>query len=1315
MRKITLLFCISFCLLMASQAYSQTIIYVNQSAGGSNDGTSWTDAYTNLQDALTTASAGDELWVATGTYKPTSSTDRNVSFVLLQDLGLYGGFNGTETNREERNWRANETILSGDIGTVGDSTDNSYHVVLGPNQGATLDGFTITRGNAIGASNEMGGGMLNTSGLIRVENCTFIHNHASQGGALENDHCPNANTIVNCIFKDNTATLASGAISNHNTPAHIINCLFAGNSADDTFGAAVYNWGASPSKIINCTFTENNGPANCGVIHSRGVTSTAENCILWGNGTEDIAGTHGGGTNLTNSCIEQAGYAGSNGNISEDPLFKDPENDYRLQNESPCIDAGSNTPFETGGVAEEVTADLDGNPRIIMQNEDVVDMGAYENPANLILIVAPDDAGTVTGSGFYAEGTTVSLNATPNNFYDFVKWTDTENNIVSTDAAFDYTMPAGKDTLMAHFEDITSGSGYFYFVIETTTEHTDYKFAVDDAVDLKVIWSEGDTEIYNGTVQPYHDFGEAGEWYIKVQGQAGRIAFYTGSTLETHYAKMLAGISAIDEGITGLNSTREMFAYTNVGEFWHENFLRSISGNITDMSNMFYYTSAFNQDIGNWDVSNVTDMNSIFDYASSFNQNIGSWDVSNVTTMERMFYKATSFNQDIGSWNVSKVTDMNSMFSNASSFNQDIGSWNVNSVSSMYSMFYSASSFNQNIGNWDVSSVTNMADMFSGATSFNQDIGGWNVINVTDMGYMFRDATSFNQDISNWDVSSVTNMRDMFSGASSFNQDISLWDVSSVTNMGDMFYYATSFNQDIGSWYVGQVTNMGGMFFNASSFNQDIGSWDVNSVINMGFMFRGASSFNQDIGSWDVSKVDNMRYMFSGATSFNQDIGNWDVSNVQNMESMFSGVTLSTANYNSLLMGWASQNVQNSVSFHGGNSKYSSGEAADARAILTGEPNNWTITDGGVTEEFAMKTYRVTDITSTSATSGGMIYHDGGYAITARGVVWDTSENPTLEQSLGSTEDGDGTGSFTSNITDLTIGTVYYVRAYAINENDTAYGTQVQFTASQEVTISGTFTVFDNQYGDNTIAIIDQNNLTLEGVVEGDDVELIDVVAEFADTELGEDKTVSIISAALGGTDKDNYRLILDGAPTATADVNPKELTITGSFTVDDKENDGTTAAVIVNNNLELQGVLEYEDVYLTDIVAEFADAETGNDKTVTITEASLAGNDKDNYSLSLEGAPTTTASITSPTGIPEEPEGIVKVYPNPFNQEINIENADKVNRIIIYNIIGNVVMDKKVPSSPRHVIETDLPLGVYLFTFITNDGEKISKRMVKR
>src|SRR6056297_194187 len=167
MKKCTLLFCISFFLLMAAQAHAQTIIYVNQSATGSNDGTSWTDAYTDLQDALTTASAGDEVWVAAGTYKPASTLDREKTFVIAQKFNLYGGFDGTETNRDERDWRANETILSGDIGVVGDSTDNSYHVMYITYGGVTVSGFTITEGNAIGASNEMGGGMLNTSGLIR--------------------------------------------------------------------------------------------------------------------------------------------------------------------------------------------------------------------------------------------------------------------------------------------------------------------------------------------------------------------------------------------------------------------------------------------------------------------------------------------------------------------------------------------------------------------------------------------------------------------------------------------------------------------------------------------------------------------------------------------------------------------------------------------------------------------------------------------------------------------------------------------------------------------------------------------------------------------------------------------------------------------------------------------------------------------------------------------------------------------------------------------------------------------------------------------
>ncbi|MDA3891117.1 MAG: BspA family leucine-rich repeat surface protein, partial [Salinivirgaceae bacterium] len=897
MRKFTLLFCISFFLFMSFQLHSQTVIYVNQSASGSNDGTSWTDAYTDLQDALTTAAVDDEVWVAAGTYKPTGTTDRSESFVLLQELGLYGGFDGTETSREERDWRTNEAILSGDIGTVGDSTDNSYHVVLGAHEGGTLDGFTITRGNAIGATNEMGGGMLNTAGFIRIENCIFINNHAGQGGALENDHCINANTIVNCIFKNNTATLASGAISNHSTPAYIINCLFVGNSADDTFGAAIYNWGGgSTSKIINCTFSENSGPAGCGTIHSRGVTSTAENCILWGNETEDIIGTNSGGTSLSNSCIEQAGYAGSNGNISEDPFFMTVGSDYRLQKESPCIDVGSNTPFEKGGVAEDVTTGLDGNQRIAVLNEAAVDMGAYEYPANFILIAEPDDVGTVTGTGFYDEGATISLNATPHLYYDFVNWTDTENNVVSTDAAFDYTMPAGKDTLIAHFENTALEPGYFYFVIETTSEKTDYKFVVDNAVDLEIVWTENDTMIYNGDVQPAFDFGQAGEWIIQVKGQAGRIAFYTGNTSEKQYAEMLTEITSLAEGVRGITSANQMFAYTNVGEFWYEGFLNSISGNITDMSEMFTG-------------------------ATSFNRDISSWDVSNVTTMEDMFLNASAFNQDIGSWDVSNVTNMKDMFQ--------------------------GTPFNQDISNWDVSSVTTMSLMFEGATAFDQDISSWDVSNVANMSAMFYNATSFNQDIGSWDVSDVTNMKDMFR-ETSFNQAIGSWDVSSVTDMSGMFYNTASFNQAIGSWDVSNVTTMSSMFYNASSFNQDIGSWDVSGVTDMGNLFYNASSFNQNISGWNVGQVINMNGMFYNATSFNQDISNWDVSKVNNFSNFLFGCQLSTDYYNNLLTLWPNLDLKTGVTFHGGNSQYDLGLPADKRQYLIDELG-WNITDGGDT------------------------------------------------------------------------------------------------------------------------------------------------------------------------------------------------------------------------------------------------------------------------------------------------------------------------------------------------------------------------------
>ena len=129
-------------------------------------------------------------------------------------------------------------------------------------------------------------------------------------------------------------------------------------------------------------------------------------------------------------------------------------------------------------------------------------------------------------------------------------------------------------------------------------------------------------------------------------------------------------------------------------------------------------------------------------------------------------------------------------------------------------------------------------------------------------------------------------------------------------------------------------------------FNQTIENLNVSNVTDMGYMFDEASSFNQPISGWDVSSVTNMVYMFRNAYSFNQPIGNWIVSNVPDMRDMFIGITLSTPNYDNLLLGWSQLSLQSNVIFHGGNSKYSLAALYARQFIITNF--GWTITDGGL-------------------------------------------------------------------------------------------------------------------------------------------------------------------------------------------------------------------------------------------------------------------------------------------------------------------------------------------------------------------------------
>ncbi len=253
----------------------------------------------------------------------------------------------------------------------------------------------------------------------------------------------------------------------------------------------------------------------------------------------------------------------------------------------------------------------------------------------------------------------------------------------------------------------------------------------------------------------------------------------------------------------------------------------------------------------------------------------------------------------------------------------------------------------------NLSGTTDLSNMFFNCISLTtiNNIENWNVSNVTDMSLMFTNTINFNQPLSGWNVSNVTDMTGMFSGSYNFNQPIGNWNVSGVTNMNSMFD-STPFNQPISGWNVSNVTDMGWMF-NFSQFNQPIGNWNVSGVTDMTGMFN-FSTFNQDISNWNVSNVMYMNNMFDNAFDFNQDLGNWNVSGVTNMINMFNGTSLSTANYDSILIGWtgwiggtATKSLKSNVYFDAGTTKYTCYTLAEAARNYLVNTKNWTVTDAG--------------------------------------------------------------------------------------------------------------------------------------------------------------------------------------------------------------------------------------------------------------------------------------------------------------------------------------------------------------------------------
>jgi len=174
-------------------------LYVDQSKVVSGNGSRWNRAFNSIPEALANVpSAGAEIWVAQGTYLPTNTADRNISFEIPDGVSLYGGFIGTESDTSGRDFVSNPTVLSGNIGLPSTKSDNTFHVVKtsGVRSACTIDGFTISDGNANDEGNVLGGGLLSSNFTTVIRNCTFTENFASSGSAIYNDG--SILTLINC-------------------------------------------------------------------------------------------------------------------------------------------------------------------------------------------------------------------------------------------------------------------------------------------------------------------------------------------------------------------------------------------------------------------------------------------------------------------------------------------------------------------------------------------------------------------------------------------------------------------------------------------------------------------------------------------------------------------------------------------------------------------------------------------------------------------------------------------------------------------------------------------------------------------------------------------------------------------------------------------------------------------------------------------------------------------------------------------------------------------------------------------------------------
>ena len=351
------------CVLLAAPhigSRASGIVFVVPGGAGSQTGADWSNA-ADLHAALSAATSGQEIWVKTGTYKPAGvNGPRTHSFVLVNGVGVYGGFAGNETLRSQRNSNpeTNGTVLSGDLNgddgpDFANNTENSFHVVIGSgtNSTAVIDGFTFRGGNATGPEPDGGGGgILNTAGSPVITNVVISGNSSFGGGGMANSNNSNP-TLTSVTFRGNRALSGGGLFNLFSSPV-LTNVTFSMNAAD-LGGGGLFNDNSSPT-LTGVLFSGNTGGGSGGgMLNSQSSSPTLLNVIFSGNLAEGfLSGGRGGGMSNSNNSSPTLTNVIFRGNSADDGggMHNTNDNNFtsspRLTN---VIFSGNFTPPDGGG------------------------------------------------------------------------------------------------------------------------------------------------------------------------------------------------------------------------------------------------------------------------------------------------------------------------------------------------------------------------------------------------------------------------------------------------------------------------------------------------------------------------------------------------------------------------------------------------------------------------------------------------------------------------------------------------------------------------------------------------------------------------------------------------------------------------------------------------------------------------------------------------------------------------------------------------------------------------------------------------------